>query len=171
MSNFCPNASDPQSVGVSSKDKAQRQPHCCTSSHSQPDTDDLSDDHETSSGWTFEGNIYFGAGRWPAAKTYENTIRAAVEKQYLPTVPVPVHRMEFFTIRRPAEPDRERAGKIASRRQWRKGKGAAALDGWSGKRSRAEFSYMKCTYLNFTGQPSVLFAFCGHKGSSISRIS
>ena len=52
------------------------------------------------------GHIYFEAGSWPAGKTYEDAVRAAVEEQYLPTVPVPVHYIEFF-YNWAAEPDRE----------------------------------------------------------------
>ena len=52
VSNLCPNASDPQSIGVSSKDNARRESPCGTSS--QSDSEDLPDDHETSSEWKFE---------------------------------------------------------------------------------------------------------------------
>ena len=104
MSNLCPNASDPQSIGVSSKDSARRDSPCGTSS--QSDSEDLPDDHETSSEWKFEGHIYFEAGCWLAGKTYEDAVRAAVEEHYLPTVPVPVHRMgNFYNLE--AEPDKE----------------------------------------------------------------
>ena len=103
VSNLCPNTSDPQSIGISSKDIARRDFPCGTSS--QSDSEDLPDDHETSSEWKFEGHIYFEAGRWPAGKTYEDAVRAALEEQYLPTVPVPVHRMEIF-YKSAAEPDR-----------------------------------------------------------------
>ena len=65
------------------------------------DSEVLPDDQETSAEWKFEGHIYFSAGRWSSGKNYEDAVRAAVEDQYLPTVPVPVHRMKFFTIRRP----------------------------------------------------------------------
>ena len=68
--------------------------------------EDLSDDHETSSEWKFEEHIYFEAGRWPVGKTYEDAVRAAVEEQYLPTVPVPVHRKESF-YKSEAEPHME----------------------------------------------------------------
>ena len=44
----------------------------------------------------FKRHIYFEAGRWPVGKTYEDAVRAAVEEQCLPTVPVPVHCMEMF---------------------------------------------------------------------------
>ena len=98
MSNLCPNASDSQSVSVSSKDTARRESHSGTSSHNQLDLDDLPEDHETSSEWKFERHIYFAAGRWPSGETYDDIVRAAVEEhsRYLPTVPVPVHSMEFF---------------------------------------------------------------------------
>ena len=133
-SNLCPNSSDPQSIGISSKDNARRESPCCTSS--QSDSEDLPEDHETSSEWKFEGHIYFEAGRWPAGKTYEDAVRAALEEQYLPTVPVPVHRMEIF-YNSAAEPDRELLklpirgyvqAKSASRRKWRKWIEAAALE-------------------------------------------
>ena len=55
VSNLCPKASDPQYVGVSSKDDAQQESQCCTSAHCQSDSDDLQDDHETSTEWQFEG--------------------------------------------------------------------------------------------------------------------
>ena len=96
VSYLCLNASDTQSIGVSSKDNARREAPCGTSF--QSDSEDLRDDHETSSEWKFEGHIYFEAGRWSAEKTYEDAVQAAVEEQYLPTVPVPVHLMESFTI-------------------------------------------------------------------------
>ena len=82
VSNLCPNAADPQSVGVSCKDDAQRQPHCDTSSHGQFDSDDSPDDYETSSEWKFEGHLHFAAGRWPRGKPYEDAVRAAVEEKY-----------------------------------------------------------------------------------------
>ena len=104
VSNLCPNASDPQSIGVSSKDNFRRESPCGTSS--QSDSEVLPDDQETSSEWKFEGHIYFSAGCWPAGKTYEDAGWAAVDQQYLPNAPVPVHRMEIF-YNSAAEPDRE----------------------------------------------------------------
>ena len=59
VSNLCPNASDPQSIGESSKDNARYESPCCTSS--QSDSEDLPNDNETSSEWKFEGHIYFEA--------------------------------------------------------------------------------------------------------------
>ena len=47
-----------------------------------------------------KGHLYFAPGCWPAGKTYEDTVLAAVEEQYLQTFPVPVHCMEFLTISR-----------------------------------------------------------------------
>ena len=107
VSNLCPNASDPQSIGVSSKDIFNVNPPVAHHlSSSQLDSEVLQDDQETSSEWKFEGHIYFSACRWSAGKTYEDTVRAAVEEQYLPTIPVPVYRKEFF-YNSAAEPDRE----------------------------------------------------------------
>ena len=77
VSNLCPNASDPQSIGKSSEDNARYESPCGTSS--QSDLEDLPDDNETSSEWKFEGDIYFEAGRWPAGKTYEDAVREAAE--------------------------------------------------------------------------------------------
>ena len=56
--------------------------------------------------WKFEGHVYFSAGRWSAGTTYDDAGREVAEVQYLPTVPVPVHRMESF-YNSAAEPDRE----------------------------------------------------------------
>ena len=100
------------------------------------DSEVLPDDQETSAEWKFEGHIYFSAGRWSSGKNYEDAVRAAVEDQYLPTVPVPVHRMEIF-YNSAAEPDRELLklpirgyvqAKSASRGLWKKWIGAAALE-------------------------------------------
>ena len=51
VSNLCPNASDSQSICVSSKDNAQRDFLCCTSSQCQSDFDDSPDDLENSAEW------------------------------------------------------------------------------------------------------------------------
>ena len=127
---------DPQSICVSSKDNARRESHWGTSSPSQSNSEDLPDDHETSSEWKFERENNFEAGLWPAGKTFEDAVRAAVKEQYLQTVPVAVHRMECF-YNSAAEPNREFLklpiwGYVqvnsASRRQWRKWIEAAALE-------------------------------------------
>ena len=100
------------------------------------DSEVLPDDQETSAEWKFEGHIYFSAGRWSSGKNYEDAVRAAVEDQYLPTVPVPVHRMEIF-YNSAAEPDRELLklpirgyvqAKSASRGMWKKWIVAASLE-------------------------------------------
>ena len=107
VSNLCPNASDPQSVGVSSQDNAanarrkshaRRESHCGTSSHSQSDSDNLPDDHQTSSAseWKFEWHIYFQAGRWPAGKTYEDAVREALEELYFKRKPFQVTPTDFL---------------------------------------------------------------------------
>ena len=86
--------------------------------------------------WKFEGYLYFAAARRSAGKIYGYAVRAALEERYLPAVPVPVHRMEIVYISA-AEPDRALLkppiqsyvqAKLASRRQWRKWIGAAALE-------------------------------------------
>ena len=101
VSNLCPIAADSQWIGVSSKDNAQRDSLCGTSSHRQSDSYDSLDDLENSAEWKFEGYLYFTGCRWSAGETYEDALRAAVEEQYLLTVPVPVHHLKMFTIRRP----------------------------------------------------------------------
>ena len=86
VSNLCQNASDPQSIGVSSKDNLIRirRIHRMITKHPQ------------NGSLNFEGHIYFEAGRWPAGKTYQDAVGAAVEEQYLPTVPVLVHTFLQF---------------------------------------------------------------------------
>ena len=64
MFNFCPNTTDPQLVGVSSKDNAQREFHCCTSSYGQSES--LLSDSDNS---PVKGHLYFAAVSWPAEKT------------------------------------------------------------------------------------------------------
>ena len=83
MSNPCPNALDPQaqSIGVLSKDNLRRESPCGTSLSSQSVSEDLQDEHKTSSEWRLEGPIYLEAGSWSAGKTDEDTVRAAVEEQ------------------------------------------------------------------------------------------
>ena len=86
----------------------------------------------------FEGHLYFqvAACRWSAGKTCEDAVRAAVEEHYLPTVPVPVNRMEMF-YKLAAESDREllklpirgyAQANLASRQQRRKWIGAASFE-------------------------------------------
>ena len=79
VSNLCPNTSDPLLANLWSRDDAQLDCHCSTSSHGQSDSDNSPDDQETSTEWKFNGHLYFAAGRWPAGKTYEATVWAAVE--------------------------------------------------------------------------------------------
>ena len=137
VSNLSPNSSDPRSIGVSCKDNPQlwRDPLWGRSSFRQSDSDDLLNDPEKSAEWKFGGHLRFAACRWSAGETYEKAVLAAVDEQYLPTVPVPVHHVEIL----PAESDRELLklpirgfggyvqAKSASRRQWRKRIGAASL--------------------------------------------
>ena len=78
-SNLCQilqeNSSDPQLICVLSKTMLDAS---CPVAHHQ----DLQYDNKTSSEWKFEEHIYFEAGRWPAGKTNEDAVRAAVEEQY-----------------------------------------------------------------------------------------
>ena len=66
---------------------------------------DSLDDLETSREWKFKGHSYFAAGLLSARETFEDEVLAAVEEQYLPAIPVPVHHMEMF-YNTAAEPDR-----------------------------------------------------------------
>ena len=81
------------SIGILSEDIAWRESHSCTSSHCQSYSENLQDDHKTSSRWKLAGHIYFAAGHWPAGKTHEDTLWAAAEEQLLT---VPVHSKESF---------------------------------------------------------------------------
>ena len=72
VSNLCQKASDPQLVCVSSRDSAQGDSQCCTSSHGQSDSDYSPDVHEKSTEWKFKGPFHFAAGHWPA---YDNAVR------------------------------------------------------------------------------------------------
>ena len=103
VSNLCQHASEPQLVRVLSKDDAQRESHCSTSSdwHCQSDSDDWPDDLERCTEWKFVGHDAWASLLCclPAGKTDEGAVRAAVEEQYLQTVPVPVYHMEMFYVR------------------------------------------------------------------------
>ena len=58
-------ALDPQLVGIPNKDDAQRESHCCTSSHCQFDFEDSQDGHEISTKLKFEGHLHFVAAAGP----------------------------------------------------------------------------------------------------------
>ena len=75
---------------------AQLDSLCSTSSHRQSDSDDSPDYLENSAEVKFKGHLYFAVCRWSAEETYKDAVLAAVEEQYLPTVPVPVHHMDLF---------------------------------------------------------------------------
>ena len=61
---------------VSSKDNAQRDSLCGTSSHCQFDSnDDPPNVLEKSTEWKFEAHLYFAVCRWAAGDTYEDTVR------------------------------------------------------------------------------------------------
>ena len=81
-------------------------------------------------------------------KFHEDTIWAVMDKEYLPTLPVLVHLMEFCCKAQQGivEVAHSRLCK-ASWQQWRKWIGTALQLSWSGKGNRAELSSMKCTCL------------------------
>ena len=83
VSKLCQNASDPQLVHILRKENAQHKSRCGTSSHGQSDPDNLTDGHETSTEWKFEGYLYFLAARWPAGKAYAYAFWAEVGEQYI----------------------------------------------------------------------------------------
>ena len=71
VSNLCPNESDPWLICVLSKDNAQRDSLCCTSSHRQSDSYDSLNDLEKSADKKIWGCFYFAAYQWFAGETYE----------------------------------------------------------------------------------------------------
>ena len=90
--NLRPNAPVPKSMGKSSHYNAPRGSQCGTSSHKQSNSDESPEDLEKSTEWIFQGYLFFGSDGWRTDETYEAEVRAVVEKQYLPKVPVPDSR-------------------------------------------------------------------------------
>ena len=54
----------------------------------------------------FQGYFFFSSDGWRTDETYEAEVRAVVEQQYLPKVPVPIQHMAIF-YHSVAEPDRD----------------------------------------------------------------
>ena len=137
MPNLRPNAPAPEAMGKSSHENAPRESPCCAaSSHEQSDSDESLEDLEKSTEWIFQGYLFFGSDGWRTNETYEAEVRAVVEQQYLPKVPVPVQHMAIF-YDSVAKPDRDVLklpirgyvqANSAIRRQWRKWIGAAELE-------------------------------------------
>ena len=136
--NLRPNAPVPEAMGKSSHENAPRESQCGASSHEQSDSDESPEDLEKSTEWIFQGYLFFGSDGWRTDEAYEAEVRAVVEQQYLPKVPVPVQHMAIF-YDSTAKPDRDVLkmpirgyvqANSAIRRQWRKWIGAAELD-WS----------------------------------------
>ena len=71
----------------------------------------LSDSHEStknlekSTEWIFQRYLFFCSDGWRTDETYEVEVRAVVEQQYLPKVPVLVQHMAIF-YHSVIEPDR-----------------------------------------------------------------
>ena len=134
---------------------AQRESHCCTSSHGQSNSDNLPDDHETSSEWRFKGHMYFASGRWPLQWPEGKLMKTQFRQLWrsstndLRTVPVPVHRLESF-YNSAAEANREllklqlfQGYHVQANHD--SGENGEMQLRWSGQRSRADFRYMKCS--------------------------
>ena len=58
--------------------------------------DESLEDLEKSTEWNFQGYLYFGSNGWHTDKNYEVEVRAVVEQQYLPKVPVQIQHMAVF---------------------------------------------------------------------------
>ena len=77
------------------------------SSHEQSDSDESPpEDLENSTEWIFEGYLFFSSDGWRTDDADEAEVRAVVEQQYLPKVPVPVQHMAIF-YDSTAKPDRD----------------------------------------------------------------
>ena len=95
--NLQPNAPVLESMGISSHDNAPRESQWCSSSHEQSDSDE-SQEHlekstewiflEKSTEWIFQGYLFFCSDGWRTDEAYVAEVRAVVEQQYLPKVPV-----------------------------------------------------------------------------------
>ena len=134
--NLRPNAPVPEAMEKSSHENAPRESQCGASSHEQSDSDKSPEDLEKSTEWIFQGCLFFGSDGWRTDEAYEAEVRAVVERQYLPKVPVPVQHMAIFYDSL-AKPDRDVLklpirgyvqANSAIRRQWRKWIGAAELE-------------------------------------------
>ena len=95
--NLRPNAPVPEAMGKSSHENAL----CGASSHEQSYSDESPEDLEISTEWIFEGYLFFGSDGWRTDEAYEAEVRAVVEQQYLPKVPVPIQHMAIFIIQWP----------------------------------------------------------------------
>ena len=88
--NLRSNAPVPEAMGKSSLENAPRESQCGTSSHEQSDLDESPEDLERSTEWIFQGYLFFGSDGWRTDEAYEAEVRAVVEQQYLPKVPIPI---------------------------------------------------------------------------------
>ena len=135
--NLQPKAPVPESMGKSSHINAPLESqYCAASSHKHSDLDKSLEDLEKSTEWIFQGYLFFCSNGWRTDETYEAEVRALVEQQYLPKVPVSVQHMAIF-YDSVAKPDRDVLklpirgyvqANSASRQQWRKWIDAAELE-------------------------------------------
>ena len=65
-------------------------PLCQTYSQLTSDSDESPEDLEKSTELIFQGCLFFGFDGWRTDETNEAEVRAVVEQQYLPKVPVPI---------------------------------------------------------------------------------
>ena len=127
--------------------------------------DESQEDLEKSTEWIFQGYLFFSSNGWRTDETYEAEVRAVVEQQYLPKVPVPVQHMAIF-YDSVAKPDRDVLklpirgyvqANSASRQQWRKWIDAAELE-W--EKAHGGILYNKWYLLDcqetYTGNPKRL---------------
>ena len=91
------NLSDPQKICVSSIVYAQI-PLWHITSHCQSDSDVTWWSRKIQNGSLKGTSTYPSLATSQQVKTNEDTVLAAVEEQYLPTVPVPVHCMEIVEL-------------------------------------------------------------------------
>ena len=77
-----------------------------TTAQEQSDSDELPEDLEKSTEWTFQGYLFFGSDGWHTDETYKTEVRAVVEQQYLPHVSAPIQHTAIL-YHSVAKPDRD----------------------------------------------------------------
>ena len=97
--NLLPNAPVSELIGKSSHVNAPPESqYSAAVSDEQSDSDESLEDLEKSTEWIFQGYLFSGSNGWRTDETnnYEAEVRAVVEQQYLPKVPVPIQHMAIF---------------------------------------------------------------------------
>ena len=82
VSNLCPIAADSQWIGVSSKDNAQRDSLCGTSSHRQSDSDDSQGLDKFTEWWSSIGNISKSLWRFAISLIIRLVTRYVARRSY-----------------------------------------------------------------------------------------